>query len=206
MRKKAKSEEHNPSAAHPTVKEVNSETHARDARNGQEGLVERLREGDRGAAAELVEQYYRQIYLYMRRLGHDPQVSEDLTQESFLNAWYHIGQLKDGKALRGWLYRIAGNVSKLYWRKHKGKKAVSIELVDVPGKLVDSDEGAGAYERLEQLRAAVGRLPPRLREVIVLHYMQELTISEAAQAAGIKQGTFKSRLGRALKILRKQVP
>jgi RNA polymerase sigma-70 factor (ECF subfamily) len=52
----------------------------------------------------------------MRRLGHGRQLSEDLTQETFLRAWRHIGQLRNGKALEAWLYRIAGNVSKLYWR------------------------------------------------------------------------------------------
>jgi RNA polymerase sigma factor (sigma-70 family) len=51
----------------------------------------------------------------------------------------------------------------------------------------------------------VGELPRKLREAIVLHYMQHLTISEAAEAAGIREGTFKSRLNRALRALRKQV-
>jgi len=73
--------------------------------DGHDSLASRLKDGDRVAAAELVEMYYRRIFLYMRRLGHDRQVSEDLTQESFLNAWYHIGQLKEGKALASWLYR-----------------------------------------------------------------------------------------------------
>ena len=142
----------------------------------------------------------------MRRLGHDRQVSEDLTQESFLNAWYHIGQLKEGKALASWLYRIATNVSKLYWRRHKGKKVVSIEWIDAPeDKILDADK-SGQYEQLEQLRQVVAQLPVKLREVIVLHYMQHLTIAQAAEAASVRPGTFKSRLGRALKILRKQLP
>ena len=75
----------------------------------RDSLATRLRAGDRTAAAELVDEYYEQIYLFMRRLGHDRQASEDLTQESFFNAWHHIGQLKDGKALNGWIYRIASN-------------------------------------------------------------------------------------------------
>ncbi|MHC4424835.1 MAG: RNA polymerase sigma factor [Planctomycetota bacterium] len=173
-----------------------------DQRNS---LVARLKAGNRTAAAELVDEYYERIYLYMRRLGHDRQVSEDLTQESFFNAWHHMGQLRDGKALDSWLYRIASNASKLYWRKHKHKEVVGIESIDVP----DSSEGecdkVGHYEELEQLKNAVARLPVKLRETIVLHYMQQLTIAEAAGAAGIREGTFKSRLNRALRALRKDV-
>ena len=91
----------------------------------------------------------------MRRLGHDRQVSEDLTQESFLQAWQHIGQLREGKALNGWLYRIAANVSKLYWRKHQGRKAVVIEGMDTP----DSDEVQyDKVERNEQLEQLKGYL------------------------------------------------
>lgn len=168
-------------------------------------LVARLRAGDRAAAAELVDGYYRQIYLFMRRLGHDRQVSEDLTQESFFNAWHHIGQLRDGKALDSWLYRIAANVSKLYWRRHKHKEVVGIDIVDMAHGTADGRDAVGRYEQLDELRTAVARLPFKLKETIVLHYMQQLTIAKAAEAIGIKEGTFKSRLNRALKTLRKDV-
>jgi RNA polymerase sigma-70 factor (ECF subfamily) len=167
-------------------------------------LVVRLKAGNRAAAVELVDEYYEQLYVYMRRLGHNRQVSEDLTQESFLQAWQHVGQLRNEKALTSWLYHIAGNVSKLYWRRHKGKEAASIEGFDVPddGK---SEERTGDYEQLERLQNAIVQLPQKLREAIVLHYMQHLSICEAAEAAGVREGTFKSRLSRALKALRKQV-
>ena len=139
----------------------------------------------------------------MRRLGHNRQVSEDLTQESFLNAWHHIGQLRDGKALRGWLYRIAGNVSRLYWRRHR--KVISIEEFEVSDSGTTEPDTVGYREQLEQLENAIARLPIKLREAIVLHYLQNLTIAEAAEAADIRQGTFKSRLSRALKVLREHV-
>jgi RNA polymerase sigma-70 factor (ECF subfamily) len=179
----------------------------RQARANQQrhSLVARLKAGDRVAAGELVDGYYQQIYLFMRRLGHDRQVSEDLTQESFFNAWHHIAQLRDGKALDSWLYRIAANVSRLHWRKHKHKEVVGIEIVDMPDSSEDGYEKVRRYERLDELKTAVDGLPVKLRETIVLHYMQQLTIAKAAEALGIKEGTFKSRLNRALKALRKDV-
>ena len=171
----------------------------------RDSLAVRLRTGDREAAAELVDEYYEQIYLFMRRFGHDRQVSEDLTQECFFNAWHHIGQLKDGKALNGWIYRIASNVSRLHWRKHKHKEVIGIEGIEMPNSGKDEPDKMEYNEQLEHLRDVVERLPQKLRETIILHYMQQLTIAEATEAAGINQGTFKSRLNRALKILRKNI-
>jgi len=213
MEKKAKLTEQKVDFAHPISRQtgVNSKQSVRGRLTAEhlekrrDSLAARLRTGNRAAAAELVDIYYQQIYLFMRRLGHNGQVSEDLTQQSFLQAWQHIGQLRDGKALNGWLYRIAGNVSRLYWRKHKAGRSVSIEAIDVPQSSKAESDKIEDYEQLGQLKNAVVRLPAKLRQVVVLHYMQHLTISEAAQAAGVRQGTFKSRLNRALKALRKQV-
>jgi RNA polymerase sigma-70 factor (ECF subfamily) len=169
-------------------------------------LAGRLRQGERTAAEELVDQYYERIYLFMRAVGHDRQISEDLTQETFLRAWYHIGQLRDGKALTGWLFRIAGNVSRLHRRRHKDKGTVGLNEVEPPAGGTDSSQWAGQREQVDHVREAVARLPWKLRQAIVLHYIEQLTIAEAADAAGIRTGTLKSRLNRGLEALRKEVP
>lgn len=171
----------------------------------QDSLATRLMAGNRAAATELVDTYYEQLYLFMRRLGHSRQVSEDLTQESFLRAWQHIGQLRSDKALNSWLYRIAANISKLYWRKHKDNKMVSMEAIDAPDDNEADHCKSGQSDQLDRLKNIVATLPMKLRQAVVLHYMQYLTIAEAAEAAGVREGTFKSRLNRALKTLRRQL-
>ncbi|MCJ7692456.1 MAG: RNA polymerase sigma factor [Sedimentisphaerales bacterium] len=172
----------------------------------KEALADRLRTGNRDAAAELVDMYYKQIYLFMRRLGHGSQISEDLTQESFLRVWQHIGQLKSGKTLNGWIYRIASNTSKLYRRKNRDKNLFAFEQLDVPdNKMPDDNQEAVQNEQITRLKNVVDVLPMKSKQIIILHYMQNLTIAEAAEAIGIRQGTFKSRLNRALKNLRNQV-
>ena len=169
-------------------------------------LVSRLKAGHATAAVELVDGYYKQMYLLLRRFGHDHQCSEDLTQEIFIQAWQHIGQLKNENALNGWLYRIASNTSKLYWRRHKGIKAFGLDDINVP----EDSNGHGHEmlvnaEEIASVKKAVSKLPIKFREVIVLHYLQQLTINECAQAMGIREGTFKSRLSRALRALKKQI-
>ena len=189
------------------LKGKQAEPEANEVRPDQkrDSLVARLRKGNGAAAAELVDEYHEKIYLFMRKLGHDRQTSEDLTQESFFNAWHHIGQLRDGKALDSWLYSIAANVSRLYWRKHKHKEIVGVEHSDWTAGGESDNEDIGRYEQLEQLSAAVAKLPVKLNQAIVLHYMQQMTIAKAAEVAGVKEGTFKSRLNRALRALRKNV-
>ena len=205
VEKKAKLTEQKAGFAHHIGERRNVSRRKKHLEKRRDSLAARLRAGNLAAAAELVDIYYEQIFLFMRRLGHSCEVSEDLTQESFLQAWQHIGQLREGKALNSWLYRIAGNVSRLYWRRHKGREAVGIEGFDVPDSSKEEPDEIGRNEQLEWLKDAVGRLPRKYRQVIVLHYMQHLTIAEAAEATGVREGTFKSRLNRALKALRGQV-
>lgn len=171
----------------------------------QDSLTERLKAGNRAAAGELVDIYYSQIYLYMRRLGHSRQISEDLTQESFLQAWRHIGQLRSGKSLKSWLYRIASNSSKLYWRRGSGRKDAGLEETDAVDGGESAGEAAGRLENTIVLKHIIDGLPSKLRQAVVLHYMQQLSISEGAKAIGVANGTFKSRLSRALKAIRKQI-
>ncbi|MHC4641901.1 MAG: RNA polymerase sigma factor [Planctomycetota bacterium] len=207
MAKKTKLTEQNTDFAHPTNEPGDANRREKYLDELRDSLAARLRAGDHEAAAEFVDMYNERIYLYMRRLGHNRQASEDLTQESFLQAWQHIGQLKNGKALTSWLYRIASNVSTLHWRKHKGRESASIEGIgiDVPENNEAGFDKVEHYEQIVKLKNAVANLPIKLRQTIVLHYMQQLTIAEASEAAGVRQGTFKSRLNRALETLRKQI-
>jgi RNA polymerase sigma-70 factor (ECF subfamily) len=203
--KKAKFREQNARFAHLIMWRKSAGSRKdEDLAQKQDSLVERLKAGDHCAAEEFVDEYYQRIYSFMRRLGHSRQASEDLAQESFFQAWHHIGRLKDEQLLSSWLYRIALNASRHYWRRHHSR--IKLELPGMVQAENTEKDKLEEYEQLCILRNAVGQLPTKLREVIVLHYMQELTIAQAAKAANISVGTFKSRLNRALKTLRKQLP
>ena len=203
MQKNAQATEQNDGIAHLIREKTVAEQGGTGPEMNAELLAGRLRRGDRTAAEELVNGYYERIYLFMRAVGHDRQISEDLTQETFMRAWYHIGQLRDGKALNGWLFRIASNVSRLYWRRHRGMEALDCDDLERPHGGPNGLDGASGQEESARLCQAVTRLPQKLRQAIVLHYLEQLTISEAADAAGVRQGTLKSRLNRGLEALRK---
>jgi RNA polymerase sigma-70 factor, ECF subfamily len=202
MQKNARATEQDRGAAHLNTVQMDT-VHASDSPVlDQASLARRLLHGEHAAAEELVDAYYSRIYVLMRAMGYDGHTSEDLTQETFMRAWTHIGQLRDGKALAGWVFRIAGNVARLHWRRQKHLEAVP----DATEMLPDGSEQAGWREEYAVLRNAVSNLPWKLRQAVVLHYMNQLSIAEAADAAGIRQGTLKSRLNRALEVLREQFP
>jgi RNA polymerase sigma factor (sigma-70 family) len=205
MQKNAHAAEQDGDSAHPESVKVPAAQGRRTPIEDQVFLVRRLRHGEHAAAAELVDKCYERIYLFMRAMGHDRQMSEDLTQDTFLRAWKHIGQLRDGRALNGWLFRIAGNVSRLHWRRHKHEGPVGSDSIEATEAGIDGLGLAGEKELLARLHQAVTELPWKLRQAIVLHYMQQLTIAEAAEAAHVRQGTLKSRLNRALGALRKDL-
>jgi RNA polymerase sigma factor (sigma-70 family) len=203
MQKNAQTAEQNQGAAHPDEKQAGAVHEPASPEPDPISLARRLRHGERAAADEFVDAYYARVYVLMRAMGYDRHTSEDLTQETFMRTWAHIGQLRDGKALTGWVFRIAGNVARLHWRKQRHVEPAMLDTSDGP---LDSSEQAGDREEYAHLREAISHLPWKLRQAIVLHYMDRLTITEAAEAAGIRQGTLKSRLNRALETLRKQFP
>ena len=205
MQKNSEATEQKAGPAHPSGKEAVEARERGTSMEDDASLAIRLRRGDHSAAEKLVDRYNERVYLFMRAMGHDRQISEDLTQETFMRAWCHIGQLRDGKALSGWLFRIAGNASRLHRRRGKGKGTTRLESTEAPSDGIDGLQRAGEREQFNYLKRAVERLPWKLRQAVVLHYMEQLTIAEAADAAGIRQGTLKSRLSRGLQALRSEV-
>ncbi len=164
-------------------------------------LAQRLQRGDHRAAEELIDLYYKQIYLFMRRMGHSSHTSEDLTQDCFMQVWNHMGRLRDDRALNTWIYRIAANISKHYWRRHK----TDVDINDISSAVVNPNatDKIDENEQLRQLGFAVLKLPRKLREVVILHYLQRFSIVDVAEILEMREGTVKSRLNRAIKALKK---
>ncbi|HAZ64295.1 MAG TPA: hypothetical protein DCZ72_11890 [Armatimonadetes bacterium] len=168
-------------------------------------LVAPSRDGDRAAQQRLFELFQPGLYHYMLRLSRDPNRAADLTQEAFVRAFLSLSTLREDRALRGWLYRLARNLFRdAYARKTEvhGQEATL---------LATADEAPGPAAQLEQteLRAAVLRavdnLPRAQREVIELYHLQGLDLAETAQALGLREGTVKSRLARGRATLRRHL-
>ena len=165
-------------------------------------LIKRLKEGDPGAIDELVDQYKNQLFAFIVRLVNDYTAAEDIFQESWIKVIRSVKGFRGDSKLSTWLFQIALNQCRDAMRK-KGKHIlVPIEEAEsIAGKpTLDVERMVTA----EQVRKIVAELPEKMREVVVLKYFHELNDLEISEVIGCPEGTVKSRLHRAAKILRKK--
>ncbi len=163
--------------------------------------IERARGGDREAFGVLYERFERSLYALCCRLLDDPDAAADATQEAFLAVWRHLPRLRHPEAFSTWLRGAAINACR-HRRRQRRRFALWSETGDAePPDLPDPRPGAAAQvvgdELGEQVRAALRKLSPDHREVIVLHHLEGLPLAEIAATLGVATGTVKSRLGRA---------
>ncbi len=168
-------------------------------------LVRHAQGGDPGAFEKLVDAYKSKIYNYVLRMLGDPEVAEDVAQETFIKAYSSLASFRGASSFQTWLYRIASNLAIDTMRRRKYRQ--NVYSLDQP---MDTDEGqmerdieddgAEPDRQLQsaQLRRKVSeailRLSPKLRTVIVLYELQGLSYEEIARIVGAPLGTIKSRL------------
>ena len=163
--------------------------------------------GDREAFRHLVEQYKDLLFGTAVLMTGNRAMAEEQVQEALLSAWRGIRGFRQGKPVKPWLLRILVNTV-LAWRR---KRSVStVYLTDDNPREPDATDGdpAETLEALEKrlaLRKAIANLSPEHRQVVALRYFAWLTVPEVARTLGVREGTVKSRLSRALGNLRRQL-
>jgi RNA polymerase sigma-70 factor (ECF subfamily) len=166
-------------------------------------LLSRLKTNDRQAATKLIETNYEKVYAFLFRFCSNREIAQDLTQETFIKVWKAIDNFSGNCRLSTWLYRISYNTYLDYLKKQKKEASVS-ENHDLGCKNSDSDfnNPNTSSEFSDNILDHIEQLSPILREIIVLHYREELSINEIADVLEIPRGTVKSRLNSALNALR----
>jgi RNA polymerase sigma-70 factor (ECF subfamily) len=165
-------------------------------------LVERARAGDSRAFERLYREHAGRVYGLCLRMTREPQLAEDCTQETFINAWRALPQFETRSSLSTWLHRIAVNVT-----LGKRRKAARFEPVAEPAE-EGGPEPAWTLEtpvEVEEIEAAIGALPEGARDALVLHALYGYSHTEAAQMLGVAEGTCKAQLHRARKLLRERL-
>jgi len=178
-------------------------------------LLERIRAGDKAACDDCIRQHAPGVYRLALRLMRNEAEAEDVTQDTFLNAFKAIDRF-DGRAeLRTWLYRIAYNAALMRLRRPKPELLPVDEASEpengtpVPQQLFDwSRLPEQELERAElraQMEGAIRELPEKLRAVFVMRELEDLSTEETAKALGIKIEVVKTRLHRARLWLRERL-
>ncbi len=165
------------------------------------GMHERLRRQDRDAWEALVADEHGRIFnLHLRLIG-DREAAEDLTQESFVEAWRSAKSYSGEGSPRAWLYGVAMNVNRSWLRKQGRHDPPDDIDGDLPDPEPTTEELAILRQRTEIVLGAVRKLPETYRRTVAMRYFGGLTGPEIAELEGVEPGTIRWRLHEANKRL-----
>jgi len=153
-------------------------------------LVARIRAGERTAFEAIVERYRAALIACAHaRLGSFTD-AEDVAQEAFVQAYFHLDELREPAALLTWLRRMADRLALMRLRSRR----------DQPADPEDFDTIADTHETVTEtveVESLLSQLPQAMRETVSLTGLAGYTCAEAARILGVQEGTVKSRLNRA---------
>ncbi len=176
--------------------------------------VEKMIQGDEPAFDELYRSYSGKLYRMAYAITGNKSDSEDVLQETFVKCYLNRAKLKDPERFEAWLCRILVRTA---WKVSKKRREMSLEsLLEDPEQGQQAagicrDPSAGPLEFLMdretsgELLTLVGKLDVKYRTVVVLYYYNEFSTGDIARITGTLEGTVKSRLYKARKLLRKQL-
>jgi len=174
-------------------------------------LVERLRHGDMAAMEELFNTYFDRLYsLVFHEVGRDQAVAEDITQEIFLNALTSIGKFRGQSKLYTWLCGIAHHKIADFYRRQererKYRKQASNTGAIEPEQIADTGRTIPGMTESEETRHTVEQallsLSLDYRQVLILKYVEEMSVLEISQIMHRSPKSVEGLLARARKALR----
>lgn len=169
-------------------------------RGTEEELIDRARQGDRGAFAALIRAHQDEVYTLARRLVGDPEMAADIAQEAMIRAWRALPGFRGDSKLSTWLHRITVNTAWTHKRRSRRHAGPSLDALREVAAPEDSSHPAFAGENAElreRLGVALGRLPAGQRQVVVLKDVYGWSHAEIGASIGISETAAKVRLHRA---------
>jgi len=167
----------------------------------------------RGSFDEIMRQHQKRVYRVIFLLVRDRDAADTLTQECFLRAYQNLPHFRGECRIETWLIRIAVNQVRdhvkskrmSFWRRLVGLEDEEASQSTVPASSPSPERILLARAQLETVWGAVQALSPQQREVFLLRFVEELSLPEIAQVLGIKVGSVKAQLFRALGTVRKHM-
>ena len=167
-------------------------------------LAERIRDGDRGAFARVVDLYQQPLFYFALRWTRNKADAEDIVQRAFLNAYTGIRSYRGQASLKTWLFQIALNLLKNEARSRKVRKEEEIDDA-IPSKEISPLAQSMAKEEKKLMLKMVDRLKPKQKATLLLRVFQDLSFREVAQAMNCSQNTAKVNFHYALSNLRQMM-
>jgi RNA polymerase sigma-70 factor (ECF subfamily) len=161
-------------------------------------LLRQIRAGEPEAGRRFVQEHYPAVYRYLRYLAGRPDLAEDLTQETFVQAWGALDRFQGRAPLRAWLYRIARR--EFLQMLRRPRLETSLDTTENP-----EEPGGTAWTEAVELREVLRRLPLEQREAVVLHYLEGYNSDEIGRIVRAPAGTVRYRLSAAREHLRREL-
>lgn len=170
-------------------------------------LILRLQSGDLEALGQLYDRHRLPVFRTALAITHDQDAAEDILQEVFLRLHQYVHRVDTSLPLSPWLYRITVNLSYTYVTRRNKWRVPLEDFVDQligPAKFSPEPE-AERHDDLRLMQKAIDTLPFSQRVVIVLYYLNDLSLQEIGDILGVPVGTVKSRLHYGRENLRRQL-
>jgi RNA polymerase sigma-70 factor (ECF subfamily) len=164
----------------------------------EQELLDRAREGDERAFGLLLGRHHDRAYRTAFAILADPAMADEAAQEGFVRAWRGLPRFRGQATFATWLTRLVVNVARDHLRREKPRTLLAQVLATVRSSRTDAFQ---VIEDRDEVRWALRRLAPSLREVVGLRYGLQLSTREVAEVLGCPEGTVKSRLHAALRAL-----
>ncbi|QGG58955.1 sigma-70 family RNA polymerase sigma factor [Paenibacillus sp. B01] len=152
----------------------------------------------------LMTTYGDDVRRYAYAITRNQEQAKDIAQEVFLKAFHHVGSFRGNSSFKTWLFAIARNLAINEMRSSYVRRIVLFEWVHPQANERSAESDYFAEQSVQELRGIILSLPAKLREALILTLEHELTMAEAASLMGVSEGTVKSRLHRARKIINKK--
>jgi RNA polymerase sigma-70 factor (ECF subfamily) len=171
----------------------------------QKELIKRCIAGERKAYEQLYEQYGRKMLVVCNRYVQERSEAQDLLQEGFIKVFKHLSSFKNEGSFEGWIQKIMVNVALQHYQKSiKAYNHVSIGELSIEMQLSNDEDILGQIHA-EVLLKLIQELPPSYKMVFNLYVFEGLKHREIAERLGISEGTSKSNLNDARKILQYKI-
>lgn len=170
--------------------------------------------GDQRAFEELVDLYQNKLYHMAYRMLGGRQEAEDAVQETFLRVFRNLDRYDENMKFSTWIYRITTNLCIDKLRKRKPTYSLDAEAGDHEGldgySMLPSDERTPESEAVlsetqQIIRNAIEHLPAKYKSVMVLRYLEDLSLQEIGDVLGMPVTTIKTRVHRGREFLRKRL-